>query len=135
MIGGLGQIFGTMLYALVPFAHDNVSFAAIMLLDNFGIAMAGVTLIAYMSSLTSLGYTATQYAVLTSALAWAGKTMKGFSGLAVESLQQGRDLMHAYALFYGGVAMLGLPALLLCFVLARVANRRARELAEAVVGG
>ena len=77
-----------------------------------------MALVAYMSSLTSLGYTATQYAVLTSALAWAGKTMKGFSGLAVESLQQGRDLMHAYALFYLGVAALGIPAIGLCFVLA-----------------
>jgi PAT family beta-lactamase induction signal transducer AmpG len=113
---------------------NNTLFAAVMTLDNFAIGFSGVALIAYMSSLTSLGYTATQYAVLTSALAWAGKTMKGFSGLAVESLQQGRDLMHAYALFYGGVAMLGIPALLLCFVLATVARRRARELAAAVIG-
>ncbi len=62
-----------------------------------------------MSSLTSLGYTASQYAVMTSALAWTGKTLKGFSGAIVEQLQQGRDLIHAYALFYLGAAAIGIP--------------------------
>ena len=57
-----------------------------MVLDNFAIAVAGVTLVAYMSSLTSLGYTATQYALLSSTYAWAGKFLKGFSGAAVEAL-------------------------------------------------
>ena len=70
-------MFGTALYAVLPYAHDGVTFAAIMALDNFGIAVAGITLIAYMSSLTSLGYTATQYALLSSAYAWAGKLPQG----------------------------------------------------------
>ena len=33
--------------------------------------------------------------------------------------------MHAYALFYLGVAALGVPAIVLCFVLAAAAKRRA----------
>ena len=48
--------------------------------DNFAIALAGVTLVAYMSSLTSLGYTATQYALLSSTYAWAGKIPEGLFG-------------------------------------------------------
>ena len=43
-------------------------------------AFAGVALVTYMSSLTSLGYTATQYALLSSTYAWVGKFLKGFSG-------------------------------------------------------
>jgi hypothetical protein len=37
--------------------------------------------------------------------------------------------MHAYALFYLGVAALGLPAVALCFVQAHVAQTRAAKVA------
>jgi PAT family beta-lactamase induction signal transducer AmpG len=72
-----------------------------------------------MSTLTSLGYTATQYALLTSALAFTGKFLKGFSGAIVEALQQGRSALEAFADFYLLAAALGLPAIALCLVLAR----------------
>ena len=84
-----------------------LTFAAIMVLDNFGIALAGVTLVAYMSSLTSLGYTATQYALLSSTYAWAGKLLKGFSGAAVEGLAAHFGLMNAYAVFFLGCGASG----------------------------
>ncbi|HWY62722.1 MAG TPA: MFS transporter [Rhizomicrobium sp.] len=113
LMGGAGQIIGTMLYAIVPYAHDPATFAAIMLADNFGIAVAGITLIAYMSSLTSLGYTATQYALLSSAYALGGKFLKGFSGLVVEGLTPHFGLMNAYALFFIGCGVIGVPSLML----------------------
>ncbi|HXR94718.1 MAG TPA: MFS transporter, partial [Rhizomicrobium sp.] len=50
MVGCGGQMFGTALYAILPYAHDPLTFAIIMVLDNFSIALAGVTLVAYMSS-------------------------------------------------------------------------------------
>lgn len=84
-----------------------------------------MALLAYMSSLTSLGYTASQYAVMSSAVNLTGKSLKGLSGFIVQALEHGRDLMHAYALFYLGVAALGIPAIGLCFVLAAAARRRA----------
>ena len=90
-----------------------------MAFDNFAIGYSGVALVSYMSSLTSFGYTATQYALLSSALNWTGKTLKGFSGAAVDHLHQTRDLMHAYADFYLSAAALGLPAIILCLFLAR----------------
>jgi PAT family beta-lactamase induction signal transducer AmpG len=86
-------------------------------------AYAGVALTVYMSTLTSLGYTATQYALLTSALVWSGKTLKGFSGVIVEQLQQGRSLLDAYAIFYLLCAAIGLPGILLSLVLARPPRR------------
>jgi len=113
ILGGFGQIFGTMLYAIVPYTHDTASFSAIMFLDNFGIAVAGITLISYMSSLTSLGYTATQYALLSSAYALGGKLLKGFSGLAVETMTPHVGLMNAYALFFIGCGVIGVPSLIL----------------------
>jgi PAT family beta-lactamase induction signal transducer AmpG len=114
---------GTMLYAIVPYAHDPVSFALIMLGDQFAIAMAGITLVAYMSSLTSLGYTATQYALLSSAYALAGKFLKGFSGSAVEAMTPHFGQMGAYSAFFVGCGLVGIPALLLFALLER--HRRA----------
>jgi PAT family beta-lactamase induction signal transducer AmpG len=103
-------------------AHAGPSipvFGAVIAADNFGIGFAGVALVTYMSSLTSLGYTATQYALLSSAYTYVGKFAKGFSGVWVERLADGRPLLDAYALFFIGAGLLGLPALVLCIVLAR----------------
>ena len=94
-------------------------FGAVMFADNFGIGFAGVALVTYMSSLTSLGYTATQYALLSSAYTYVGKFAKGFSGLMVERLSVGRPLLDAYGLFFVGAGLLGVPALILCVFLAR----------------
>ena len=47
-----------------------------MAIDNFCSGFAGVALVAYMSSLTSLGYTATQYALLSSFYALPGKVLR-----------------------------------------------------------
>ncbi|HSS12479.1 MAG TPA: hypothetical protein VLL04_01210, partial [Rhizomicrobium sp.] len=116
--GCFGQMFGTALYAVLAYAHDPVTFAIIMAADNFAIAMAGVTLVAYMSSLTSLGYTATQYALLSSTYAWAGKILKGFSGAAVETMSAHIGLINAYAAFFIGCGAIGIPALILFALLA-----------------
>jgi PAT family beta-lactamase induction signal transducer AmpG len=91
-----------------------------MAADSVAIGFSGVALVTYMSSLTSLGYTATQYALLTSALTWTGKTLKGFSGVLVESLSQGRTLIDAYGLFYLCAAAIGAPAIALCIWLAMI---------------
>ena len=95
-------------------------FGAVMFADNFGIGFAGVALVTYMSSLTSIGYTATQYALLSSAYTYVGKFAKGFSGVMVERLAVGRPLIEAYGLFFIGAGLLGVPALILCIMLARV---------------
>jgi PAT family beta-lactamase induction signal transducer AmpG len=131
IVGAVLQPIGIALFA--GFALWGVtlpSFTAVMILDNFAIGYSGVALVTYMSSLTSLGYTATQYAVMTSALAWTGKFLKGFSGVAVEALQTGRDLMHAYALFYLGAAAIGVPAVILCLFLIRPRTKPEASAAE-----
>jgi PAT family beta-lactamase induction signal transducer AmpG len=107
--------FATLAYT----GPDLRVFGAVMFLDNVGIGFAGVALVTYMSSLTSLGYTATQYALLSSAYTYVGKFAKGFSGVMVERLAVGRPLIDAYGLFFIGAGLLGVPALILCIFLAR----------------
>jgi PAT family beta-lactamase induction signal transducer AmpG len=109
------------------------AFDAIMGADTLAMSFSGVALVAYMSTLTSLGYTATQYALMTSAMTWVGKTLKGFSGQIVTALQPGRTLLEAYSQFYLLAAAIGLPAIVLCLVLAaRDPPRQGREDREAV---
>ena len=108
------------------------AFAGVLFVENFSEGFAGAALVAYMGSLTSIGYTATQYALLSSFYALLGKFLKGFSGAAVEALQTGRELMDAYALFFAGTAAVGIPAVLLCWMLQYRLRRAAREAARAL---
>lgn len=96
---------------------DATHFAAAMAIDNFAGGFAGTALIAYMSSLTNIGYTATQYALLSSFYAMPGKALKGLSGWAVQSLAQGRTLLEGYALFFIGTALIAIPVVILCALL------------------
>jgi PAT family beta-lactamase induction signal transducer AmpG len=90
------------------------AFETVMAFDAVAIGYSGVALVTYMSTLTSLGYTATQYALLTSALALLGKTVKSFSGVMVEALEPGRSVLDAYALFYVACGLVAIPAIGLC---------------------
>ncbi|MEZ0392463.1 MAG: MFS transporter [Pseudobdellovibrionaceae bacterium] len=103
-------------------------FSLAMAIDNFSGGFAGVALVGYMSSLTSLGYTATQYALLSSFYTLLGKFLKGFSGITVDTLKVEFGLMHAYAFFFAGTALIGIPAVVLCLLLAQ--QQRAFETAK-----
>jgi MFS transporter, PAT family, beta-lactamase induction signal transducer AmpG len=114
IIGGILQAAAIAAYATLAFAGTTIRlFALIMAADNFGISFAGVALVAYMSSLTNIGYTATQYALLSSTYAWMGKILKGFSGAEVESLSATHGLIHAYGIFFIACGLTGVPAVLL----------------------
>ncbi len=118
IIGGILQAAAIAAYASLAFAGTSVRlFAAVMAGDNFSISFAGVALIAYMSSLTNIGYTATQYALLSSTYAWLGKILKGFSGAEVEGLSHTYGLIHGYGIFFIICGLTGLPAVLLFAVL------------------
>jgi PAT family beta-lactamase induction signal transducer AmpG len=114
IIGGILQAAAIAAYATLAFAGPTIRlFALVMAGDNFGIGFAGVALVAYMSSLTNIGYTATQYALLSSTYAWLGKILKGFSGAEVERLSATYGLIHAYGMFFIVCGLAGLPAVLL----------------------
>jgi MFS transporter, PAT family, beta-lactamase induction signal transducer AmpG len=116
---------------------DPTVFAAAIILDNFSVGFAGTALTVYMSSLTSIGYTATQYALLSSFYALLGKFLKGFSGQVVEGLAAQSDQTTAYAQFFAGTAAIGIPAVILCLVLDRKAREKAARarLSPLNVGG
>jgi PAT family beta-lactamase induction signal transducer AmpG len=112
--------FGTAAFALLSFNADTTVFAAVMTLDAFAQVFAGVALVTYMSSLTSLGYTATQYAMLSSTYALLGKFLKGFSGIGVEALAPTHGLLGAYATAFVATGLTAVPPLLLLLLLWRM---------------
>lgn len=79
--------------------------------DNLAQALHGTALIAFLSSLTSARYTATQYALFSSLYALPSKLLEGFSGFIAEAL--------GYPHFFLYTASLSIPALLLLIVLVR----------------
>ncbi len=133
ILGAILQPIAVAAFALLTVSKGHVGvFSAVMAADNFAMSFAGVALVSYMSSLTSLGYTATQYALLSSTYAMLGKFLKGFSGAVVESLSASHGLMAAYAIFFVGAGLVGVPALVLFIILsvrqtasARLAARNA----------
>ena len=125
VIGAVLQGLGVAAFgALAYIGGDPGVFGAVMAGDNFAQGYAGVALVAYMSSLTGLGYTATQYALLSSTYALLGKFLKGFSGVVVEGLTPSHGLLGAYATAFIGAGLITVPALVLFIILARL-NARA----------
>lgn len=80
-------------------------------------SFAGIALITYMSSLTTPGYAATQYALFSSLYALPGKLVAGTSGFFVAA--------YGYPAFFTMTAAIGIPVVALCFAVGRVPQRRA----------
>jgi PAT family beta-lactamase induction signal transducer AmpG len=89
----------------------DAGLAFIVGFDNIAIGIHGTSLIAFMSSLTSAKYTATQYAVLSSLYSLPGKLLMGTSGFMVDAL--------GYGDFFLYTALLSIPGLLLLLWLSR----------------
>ncbi|HEY2011051.1 MAG TPA: hypothetical protein VGH23_18825 [Rhizomicrobium sp.] len=125
ILGAVLQSIGIAANGLLIYTGAHfVPFMLVMGLDDFSLGFAGISLVAYMSSLTSLGYVATQYALLSSAYALAGKFLKGFSGMAVDGLTGRFGLLNAYALFFIGCAAIAVPSVLLFAWLERSHRRQ-----------
>jgi PAT family beta-lactamase induction signal transducer AmpG len=81
-------------------------------IDNLAQAVHGTALIAFMSSLTSPKYTATQYALFSSLYSMPAKLFfEGTSGFVVEAV--------GYPIFFSYTACLSIPALLLLWYIVR----------------
>jgi PAT family beta-lactamase induction signal transducer AmpG len=92
--------------------HDLNALIWVISADNLSSGMASAAFIAYLSSLTNIRYSATQYALLSSMMLLLPKFIAGFSGDYVNT--------YGYADFFTATAWLGVPVLLLVALAARV---------------
>ena len=82
--------------------------------DNISGGLAISVFIAYLSSLTNTAYTATQYALFSSIMTLPGQFLAGFTGVLAEHV--------GWFWFFISAAAIGIPAIVLAIVLARVAH-------------
>lgn len=86
VIGAFMSPVSNLLFAwLATQGHDITALFIAICVDNVATGIAGTALIAYMSSLTSVGFTATQYALFSSLYALPGKLVASQSGKIVET--------------------------------------------------
>lgn len=79
--------------------HDLGALFVAIGIDNVASGFAGTALIAYMSSLTSIGFTAVQYALFSSLYALPGKLVASQSGKIVEASARSADAGGPLAAF------------------------------------
>jgi len=116
LLGAVLSAGSNVLFAwLSGVGHDVTSLVLVVSADNLSSGIASAAFIAYLSSLTNVSYSATQYALLSSMMLLLPKFIAGFSGDYVNA--------HGYASFFMATAWLGLPVLLLVALAGRSSKR------------
>ena len=112
MLGAVLSASSNLLFAwLAGHGHDVRALVLVVSADNLSSGIASAAFIAYLSGLTNVQYSATQYALFSSLMLLLPKFLAGFSGKYVDSF--------GYDNFFVATALLGLPVLLLIWLASR----------------
>ena len=112
MLGAVLSAASNLLFAwLGSRGHDVTSLIFVISADNLSSGIASAAFIAYLSSLTNINYSATQYALFSSMMLLLPKTLAGYSGRYVDAF--------GYTNFFTATALLGVPVLLLIALASR----------------
>jgi PAT family beta-lactamase induction signal transducer AmpG len=113
MLGAVLSAASNLLFSwLGTRGHDVNALIWVISADNLSSGIASAAFIAYMSSLTNVNYSATQYALFSSLMLLAPKFLAGYSGRYVDAF--------GYVNFFNATALLGLPVLLLVWLATRM---------------
>lgn len=105
-IGGAASAATNLLFLLLADMGPNLQMLVVTIsLDNFSAGLATSAFVAYLSSLTNLKFSATQYALLSSIMLLLPRLIGGYSGVMVERF--------GYHTFFLITAVLGLPTLVM----------------------
>lgn len=114
MLGAVLSAASNLLFAwLAGHGHDVTALVLIISADNLSSGVASAAFIAYLSGLTNVSYSATQYALFSSMMLLAPKWLAGYSGAFVDA--------YDYPTFFIATACLGVPVLLLVWLASRAA--------------
>lgn len=112
MLGAVLSAASNLLFAALSLrGHDLNGLIFVISADNLASGIASAAFIAYLSSLTNVDYSATQYALFSSMMLLLPKFLAGYSGRYVDAF--------GYADFFVATALLGLPVLLLVWLTSR----------------
>lgn len=115
MLGaGLSAVTNLLFAWLATRGHDLPALIAVISADNLSAGIASAAFVAFLSGLTSVAYSATQYAVFSSLMLLLPKFIAGWSGWAVDQF--------GYSAFFIGTAALGVPVLYLTWLASRLSG-------------
>ena len=98
--------------ALAVAGHTNIGMAAAVGFENFASGIGGVTVVAYLSALCNLRFTATQYALLSALASIAGRFLTGTTvGALIDAI--------GYVNFYLLTTLVALPGVILFWFMIR----------------
>jgi PAT family beta-lactamase induction signal transducer AmpG len=98
--------------ALAAAGHTNIGMAAVIGFENFASGIGGVTVVAYLSALCNLRFTATQYALLSALASIAGRFLTGTTaGSLIEAM--------GYFNFYLLTTVIAMPGVILFWYMIR----------------
>jgi len=113
LLGAVLSAATNLLFAALSLrGHDVTALILVISADNLASGIASAAFIAYLSSLTNINYSATQYALLSSMMLLLPKFLAGYSGRYVDAF--------GYQNFFIATALLGLPVLLLVWLASRI---------------
>lgn len=116
LLGAVMVAATNLLFAVLAISEPNLLLlAGVISADNLSGGIATSVFVAYLSSLTSTAYTATQYALFSSLMTLPAQLLGGFSGIVVDS--------YGYTVFFIYASTVGLPAIVLVFLLMRHQSR------------
>ncbi|NTS77592.1 MFS transporter [Catenovulum sp. SM1970] len=112
-VGALLTASTNLIFVVLSKTGPDLTWLTIVIsVDNLSGGIATAAFIAFLSMLTNKDFSATQYAVFSSTMLLLPKFVAGFSGFFVEAFD--------YTWFFIGCALIGLPALILVAVLAKL---------------
>jgi PAT family beta-lactamase induction signal transducer AmpG len=113
MLGAVLSAATNLLFAaLSTWGHNVTGLIGVISADNLASGIASAAFIAYLSSLTNVNYSATQYALFSSMMLLLPKFLAGYSGRYVDAF--------GYENFFVVTALLGVPVLLLVWLASRI---------------
>ena len=120
LIGGVAASASHLSLALLAASGAQLPLLTLAVcVESFASGFAGSALIAYMSSLVSPAFAATQYALLSSLYALPGKFVGGLSGVMVDAF--------GYVKFFIATATIGIPVVVLTLIVWRLTTREKAE--------
>ena len=100
-----------------PYSDKWLYFAIIV--DNLAAGLAGAAFIAFLSSLTSVSFTAVQYAIFSSLMTLTPKILGGYSGTIVTNI--------GYPKFFLMTTLIGIPILILVVWVAKLLGEHQQQ--------
>ena len=114
LFGAFAVMISNVFFSIVAISEPNLNLLSIIVFtDSFSAGVVGTVNIAFLTSLVSKKFTATQYALLTSFMMLPGKIFSGFSGVLADYFQSITNLEVGWMIFFIFTSILALPAIIL----------------------